>query len=459
VRRLRFYLLTLLLLPIWALRSPAQPAVRFENLVSFAGTNGSTPMGNLVQGPDGTFYGVAQTGGNSDNGTIFKMSADGNLTTLFSFAGTNGSAPHLGLTFGPDGSLYGTTSLGGAYNMGTVFKISPGGAFTLLFSFAGTNGFQPAAELTLASDGNFYGSTDVGGSQNWGTFFRISPAGFFTLLSSLDSISNACPYAAFAQGKDGALYTTSFSSQPTPTFLRLTLDGTFSAQPFDGTNGSGSHFPMVIAQDGVFYGSGLGGANRDSSGWYCLGQIFRVTCAGEAQSVCNFSGTNGCLPRGIILARDGNIYGQTGFGGSGYNGDWLSGNGTVFQVTPAGRLTTLVSFTNQARPFGGLSEAADGYLYGTTCTGGDYGLGSVFRVIVPMAPVFQSVAHSSHGLTLTSSAVSGFTYKLQCQSASTTGAWNNLGPAITATTGLITFSDPDTSSAPLKLYRVVLISQ
>jgi uncharacterized repeat protein (TIGR03803 family) len=62
---------------------------------------------------------------------------------------------------GSDGYFYGTTSGGGGPNKsGTVFKITTNGALTSLYSFTGGNdGANPVAALVQGSDGNFYGTT------------------------------------------------------------------------------------------------------------------------------------------------------------------------------------------------------------------------------------------------------------------------------------------------------------
>ena len=81
-----------------------------------------------------------QTGGTNGAGTVFKIAPSGILTTVYSFTGGNdGAYPEAGLVQGSDGNFYGTTTSGGTNNAGTVFKISPNGALTTLYSFTGGN--------------------------------------------------------------------------------------------------------------------------------------------------------------------------------------------------------------------------------------------------------------------------------------------------------------------------------
>ena len=95
---------------------------------------------------------------------------------------------------------------------------------------------------------------------------------------------------------------------------------------------------------------------------------------------CN-SSTNVC-PQGkdassLIQSADGNFYGTAEFGGNS-----TQAAGTVFKLTPAGRLTTIYTFlgsANGANPTS-LLEGNDGFLYGTTNTGGADNQGVVFKV-------------------------------------------------------------------------------
>ena len=94
-------------------------------LHTFHGPDGSTPRASLIQAADGYFYGTTAAGGNSgDNGTIFRMDAAGAVTMVHNFGGLDGSAPQAELLESPDGDFYGTTAAGGFGNAGVVFRVS-----------------------------------------------------------------------------------------------------------------------------------------------------------------------------------------------------------------------------------------------------------------------------------------------------------------------------------------------
>jgi uncharacterized repeat protein (TIGR03803 family) len=86
------------------------------------------------------------------------------FATLVNFDGPDGANPYAGLVQASDGNFYGTTGYGGANGEGTVFKITPAGTLTTLHSFDGSDGANPYAALVQASDGNFYGTTSSGGA-------------------------------------------------------------------------------------------------------------------------------------------------------------------------------------------------------------------------------------------------------------------------------------------------------
>jgi len=71
--------------------------------------DGLGPQAPLIQCLDGSLYGTTGSGGTGSNGTVFRLTTNGVLTTLFSFNGTNGASPATALVLGADGNLYGTT--------------------------------------------------------------------------------------------------------------------------------------------------------------------------------------------------------------------------------------------------------------------------------------------------------------------------------------------------------------
>ena len=113
-------------------------------------------------------------------GTVFKVTPGGALTIPYSFcakiACADGSTPRGALSLGSDGNFYGTTYYGGTSNEGTVFRITPSGVLTTLHSFHGWDGRYPIGGVSQATNGAFYGTTTGGGSGGDGTIFRLSVA-------------------------------------------------------------------------------------------------------------------------------------------------------------------------------------------------------------------------------------------------------------------------------------------
>jgi len=155
--------------------------------------DGYAPSAALLQATDGNFYGTTRFGGGATQncidsvtipsgsspagcGTIFKITPQGVLTTLYSFRGlADGSQPQAALLQSTDGNFYGTTPLGGTFGMGTIFQITPAGKLTTLYNFTGgSDGASPLAALLQGADGIFYGTTSSGGAAKDGTVFSLS---------------------------------------------------------------------------------------------------------------------------------------------------------------------------------------------------------------------------------------------------------------------------------------------
>lgn len=292
------------------------------------------------------------------------------FTTVRIFDGTDGYRAGS-LVQGTNGNFYGTTQWGGPgfskqdklLGYGTIFAIAPNGKFTTLYNFCTeslcADGQTPNSGLILAANGNFYGTTFAGGTStnlpSSGTVFEITPAGQLTTLYS------------FCQHLSGPACT----------------DGSY---PSAG---------LVQGPNGNFYGTTQSGGTGSTSGGG--GTIFEITSAGTLTTLYNFCSQTNCKDgaepaAALVLASDGNFYGTTEKGGTkDKNPICLSGCGTVFRFTPAGKLTTLYNFCSVSSslpcedgslPTTPLVQGADGALYGTTSAGGYSAseAGSVFRI-------------------------------------------------------------------------------
>jgi uncharacterized repeat protein (TIGR03803 family) len=192
-------------------------------LHSFDSSDGAYPNSALVQGPDGAFYGTTQSGGNLQAcsgfgcGNVFKVTPGGKFTPLHNFCEqpncTDGGVSYDGLAVGSDGNLYGGTWNGGESNLGTIYKITPNGAFTALYSFCqpgGCEGGDNPLWLTLGNDGNFYGTTLNGGNNGGGEVFKITLSGVvstvYSFCAKLDCKDGANPHSGLWLGSDGNFY-------------------------------------------------------------------------------------------------------------------------------------------------------------------------------------------------------------------------------------------------------------
>jgi len=372
--------------------APAQ-SVFFTDLANFDYTNGANPTAGLVQGTDGNFYGTTPYGG-TGNGTVFKITPSGTLTTLYDFAGSDGAIPFSGVLQASDGNFYGTTWGGGTncapYGCGTVFKVTPEGVLTTLHSFDDNDGANPYGGLVQATDGNFYGTTWIGGFNNNGTVFKITSTGTLTTLHRFNGFSDGTNPVGLMQATDGNFYgiAAETNSGYYSTIFKMTPGGvltilyTFCQQPncADGSSPNG----LIQASDGNFYATTYGGGAN-----CCYGTVFKMTLAGSLTTLYSFCSQPNCADGGNPLGRllqssDGNLYGTT----SSTPSNQCTHCGTVFKITLTGGLTTLHTFdwTHGLQPEAGVIQATDGNFYGTTWGGGNLnactidGCGTVFRL-------------------------------------------------------------------------------
>lgn len=376
---LSFLLVTLAVL---AGRPDRATAATLTTLYSFlGGSDGGEPLAAVVQGTNGNFYGTTFTGGVHSTGTVFTITRQGTLTTLYSFTGgLDGAQPQGGLILGVDGNFYGTTAANGlvSTNAGTVFTITPQGTLTTLYRFSGgSDGARPLGTLVQGTDTNFYGTTLAGGTNHLGAVFKMTPGGMVTTLWQFNGITDGSePVAGLVQGTNGNFYGTTFAGGASGlgTVFTITPAGTLTTLfNFSGGDGASPVGGLVLGSNNRFYGTTFAGGNG-------TGTVFKIGAAGGLTTVYTFTGgSDGGFPEGgLIEGSDGNFYGTTTSEGGG-------GAGTVFKVTPAGGLTTLHSFSGSdgAIPVAGVIQSTVSNFYGTTAAGGVNGQGTVFSLVQP----------------------------------------------------------------------------
>jgi uncharacterized repeat protein (TIGR03803 family) len=147
---------------------------------------------------------------------------------------------------------------------------------------------------------------------------------------------------------------------------------------FTGSDGATPRSGVIQGSDGNFYGTTSGGGANNA------GTIFRVASGGRLTTLYSFceqtnctDGSNPSTP--LLQAIDGGFYGTTQNGGA-------AGFGTFFRITLDGAFKTVYNFCAQTscadggNPEVGLVQAADGYLWGATQTGGANGAGAIFKI-------------------------------------------------------------------------------
>jgi uncharacterized repeat protein (TIGR03803 family) len=286
------------------------------------------------------------------------------LTTLRRFDAFNGFQPLATVVQGLNGNLYGTTYHGGgggtALYTGTVFEITPSDELTTLHSFCAqpgcADGTRPYAALAQATNGNFYGTTAYQGIGGGGTVFEITPAGKLTTLYSFCSRPNCAdgstPTAGLVQAVNGNLYGTTDEGgvdnggtvfEITPAG-RLTTLYSFCSQP-SCADGSTPAATLVQASNGNLYGTTYGGGANQ------YGTVFEITPSAKLTTLYSFCSQPNCadggIPWALVQASNGNLYGTTYAGGANAACENGVGCGTVFEITLGGQLTTLYSFCSQ----------------------------------------------------------------------------------------------------------------
>jgi len=390
---------------------------------------GGTPESELLQASDGNFYGTTVyggsglcpnngTGGVLGCGTVFKMTPQGKVTALYSFGydtttstAANGAFPTAGLIQGADGYLYGVAQDGGlrgcngALGCGTMFRISTAGAFKLLHQFCSgdgcpnpSEGGRPIAHLVQTPSGALCGTTAEGGVGNNGSVFCATTSGGVTTLYAFDNgTAGSDPIAALLVGPDGeTLYGTTASGgakggESGGGVLFAVKNSTLTIL-YSFSNASGAcntpQGALIFGANGKLYGTA-------SSGGGGGGCVFSLKTNGTDYHVgYNFplsSNAPGDPVAGLVLARDGMMYGTTLFGS--IEQTFGLDSGVLYRFDPANdKFKALADFngTVGAMPYAALIEGTDKYLYGTgSLYGGSNTLGTDAGTVVRLSTALK----------------------------------------------------------------------
>ncbi|MBU4413419.1 MAG: hypothetical protein KKG98_09600, partial [Proteobacteria bacterium] len=359
----------------------------FTVLHEFVGgaDDGALPYYGTLIISGSTLYGMTSEGGDSNNGTIFKIGISGSgFSLLHEFAGgaDDGSYPYGSLIISGS-TLYGMTYRGGDSDVGTVFKIETNGSgFSLLREFAGgaDDGGWACGSLILSGT-TLYGMTEGGGDNDYGTIFKIEIDGSgFSLLHEFDYNDGAWPQGSLLLSGTTLYGMTYYGGDSgSGTIFKIGTAGTgftllhgFARGADDGANPYGS----LIISDSTLYGMTYYGGDSD------FGTIFKIGTAGSGFSLLHefagVSGSEGSFLRSTPVLSGTTLYGMTSAGGG-------IDRGTLFKVETNGSGYTLLhefvgGAADGAIPYYGSLVLSGTTLYGMTLYGGDSNFGTIFKI-------------------------------------------------------------------------------
>jgi uncharacterized repeat protein (TIGR03803 family) len=326
----------------------------------------------LLQGPDGTFYGVTDSGGAggpqgfSAGGTIFQLTEAGVFTQLHTFNSSGDYwGPSSNLIRTPDGSLYGVAgarNVGMAQSPGAIFRRTPDGAVVFIHAFAEEDGVGGRL-MFQDSDGTIVGTLRR-------AVFRVTLSGGVTMIrtfstgegTAIDGVMKTSDGRLFGLATDGGITSRGV-------IFAMTGTGTLTGlNPFIVDDEPSEPIgPLVAGSDGSVFGLSCRG------GLVNAGTVFKRSASGTVTTLHSFAFLDGACPYTLIRGADGHLYGAAIVGG-------LSGRGTIFRLSETGAFSVVHTFTgSMAFPYS-LRQTRDGRLIGSTFYGGADGGHAVFRM-------------------------------------------------------------------------------
>jgi uncharacterized repeat protein (TIGR03803 family) len=376
-------------------------------LYSFSGGgDGLEPFQSLIFDQAGNLYGTTVVGGMYGEGTVYRLSPNGegtwSHTVLYAFTGgDDGGYLDWGrLSFDAAGNLYGVTTFGGQYGNGTVFKMTPNpdGTWTesVLHHFTGgDDGALPRTTPLFDAAGNLYGTASYGGADGCGTAYKLTPGTgndwAFSVIHQFMDDPACSPWVGLIPDGTGNLYGTTRNTvggcstppQECGTVFKLTpnSDGDWGftvIHQFVGSDGSDPSVSGLLFDDaGNLYGL------TEHGGQYSGGVLFKLVPDSDGNWLLQvlhhlYGPIDGSDPIGrMVRDAHGNLYGTANLAGP-------FGYGTFFKASPNSdgsyRFGVLHNFAGNDGVFPvGLVRDSNGQIFGTAAAGGAYGYGVVYE--------------------------------------------------------------------------------
>ncbi|HTO46109.1 MAG TPA: PxKF domain-containing protein [Burkholderiales bacterium] len=224
----------------------------------------------MAIGGDGALYGARSDRYNFPGklGGLIRWDTAGQATMIHEFTSTDEYDEYYptAMTLAPDGLLYAVSGY-----PGTIFRFDSSGNIAVMHHFDYyTDGVSPTT-LTIGSDGALYGGTREGGPLNDGTVFRLATDGNFSTLLLYDFSNGSGTDFDFVAAQNGALYTMSANQ-----LIRITPPSTIDS--FAALTQGWADGPLVQGSDCGLYGVGFEYVNNSAE--------FFVYRAFEAGQLC-----------------------------------------------------------------------------------------------------------------------------------------------------------------------------
>ncbi len=386
-----FLIFSLLTAALHAVSPAAVPT--YEPLATFELGPTEPGRGKLFRHSDGCLYGVSRAGGAGGNGTIYRVTGGGEMTTLASLPPS--FSPHKsGLVSDGRGFLWGVNYGGGSENRGVIYKYELAtGAFRTVIDFTSSEavikGRYPFAGLVSDGSGLLWGTTHQGGTANIGTVFKLHPvSGTLSTVAEFTGSVGAVP-GAYPMGTmvgDGAGFLWGTTSQGgangagTIFKINVSTGVLTTVAELGNTDGADPESELVADGLGFFWSTA-----RFNGSAFC-GTVFKVRMAtGELTKVVDFTGNSGAAPgneplAGLVRDGAGLLWGTTSIGGA-------EDGGTLFKINPAtGAFTAVLDFPGTSGselgyfPDATLADDGAGKLLATTRRGGTQDTGTLFQL-------------------------------------------------------------------------------